>query len=284
MKKVVLFPILLLGFLTLGFGQSSKSVVLCEDYSTSGVPSGVYDSWDINADGGYVYVLYRNGSSKIKGELSLWVDKKDEDGYYTAWSTLDFDVDNSKTWAVYDYLLEEDGEYKFSVMDEKGNLLAETEATVQYKDGEEPSNNDDDEDEAVKEDESDDDDDDAFDKYDEDGNPTTWYYEDSYIEFAKNIDSDGIAEDASEEWSYSSGGTTLYILYTDEVEIKTDEVHVEIYGGKDYSELIEEYDVTVEPDWGWFKFKQTFKKKGNYSVSIYNEDDIFMNSGYLTIK
>ena len=234
MKKLVsVFAFLFLAFTFTV--QAQKKVVLAESFDESdGTPSGVYDSWDIKSDGGYVYIVYLNDGKKITKPLSLWVDKKDENGDYVAFSTLEFEIDKKHTFATYDYLLEEDGDYYFQV------------------DGENEID--------------------------------TYYYEDSKVEFAYNVSSTGIAENPQEEFLFIRGGNKIQILFDNGKEIKTSSVTFSIYGGKDYSEEIETFDVDVDPTWGWFKVEQLFLAKGKYVVDIYSEDDIFMNSGYIEIK
>ena len=273
MKKLVSVCAFL--FLAFTFNvQAQKKVVLAESFDESdGTPSGVYDSWDIKSDGGYVYIVYLNDGKKITKPLSLWVDKKDENGDYVAFSTLEFEIDKKHTFATYDYLLEEDGDYYFQVVDENENVLADTYAKVNYIEGVKPTKNDDTE--VSDEKEGDDDDDHEID---------TYYYEDSKVEFAYKVSSTGIAENPQEEFLFIRVGNKIQILFDNGKEIKTSSVTFSIYGGKDYSEEIETFDVDVDPTWGWFKVEQLFLTKGKYVVDIYSEDDIFMNSGYIEIK
>ena len=244
MKKLVsVFAFLFLAFTFTV--QAQKKVVLAESFDESdGTPSGVYDSWDIKSDGGYVYIVYLNDGKKITKPLSLWVDKKDENG-----------------------------DYYFQVVDENENVLADTYAKVNYIEGVKPTKNDDTE--VSDEKEGDDDDEDEID---------TYYYEDSKVEFAYKVSSTGIAENPQEEFLFIRGGNKIQILFDNGKEIKTSSVTFSIYGGKDYSEEIETFDVDVDPTWGWFKVEQLFLAKGKYVVDIYSEDDIFMNSGYIEIK
>lgn len=264
MKKVT--SILAFLFLTFAFSvQAQKKVVLAESFDENdGTPKGVYDSWDIKSDGGYVYIVYLNDGKKITKPLSLWIDRKDEDGNYIAYTTLEFEIDKRHTFATYDYLLDKDGDYFFQVVDEKDNVLAESYAKVNYVDGEAPAADD----EEVNDDEDID----------------TYYYENSTIDVATSVSSAGVASGVSDKFTYKSGGVELQILYTDDKPIKTSSVTISIYGGKDYNDEIETYDVDVDPTWGWFKVKQTFLKKGLYAIDMYSEDDVFMNSAYIEIK
>lgn len=271
MKKLVS----MFGFLFLAFTltvQAQRKVVLAESFDEEdGTPSGVYDSWDIKSDGGYVYVVYLNDGKKITRPLSLWVDKKDENGDYVAFSTLEFEVDKKKTFAVYDYLLEEDGDYYFQVRDDKEDLLAESYAKVNYIKGEKPDKKAD----TEVSDEKEGDDDEEID---------TYYYEDSKIQFAYNVSSTGVPENPEEEFTFIRGGNKIQIFFDNGKPIKTSSVTFTIYGGKDYNEEIETFSVDVDPTWGWFKVQQLFTTKGKYAVDLYTEDDIYMNTGYIEIK
>lgn len=119
---------------TLNAQTSSKSIVLCESYNTeTGIPSGVGTAWDINPDGGSnVYVVYRNGASKITENLLLYVDKLDEYGKYNAYATENLSLSADKKWAMFDYKFKEKGKFKLSAVTPTGKELATVYTDIYY--------------------------------------------------------------------------------------------------------------------------------------------------------
>ncbi|QQR97814.1 MAG: caspase family protein [Sphingobacteriales bacterium] len=114
--------------------NSSQKIVTCSDYNlTTGVPSGVYETWDIKQGGGYVYVVYNNGT-KMSGTYWLYVDKYDEDeDDYVAFDTKTFET-NNKSWSAYKYTFTEGGKYKISAVNSKGEQASSI-VTVNFADG-----------------------------------------------------------------------------------------------------------------------------------------------------
>ena len=256
MKKLSL---MLITLLTLAISAVAQSVVLCEDYDKStGEPTGIYKTWDIKSDGGYVYIAYKQPRKLASGTWYLYIDKDwDDNGKYSAYETIELDEETSKNWLVYDFKFTEKGKYKIDIMYNSVSQ-ATTYGTIQFEDGASTTSSDDEVD--------------------------TYYYEDSEIIFCESVSTDG--DPVSEATSFKAdrtGAREITIYLSNDKAFKTTKMYVDIYDSKT-NEKIEDFSIDVEEDWDWVKFKQSFTKPGEYYVDIYNEDDVFINTATVTIS
>jgi hypothetical protein len=259
MKKLSL---LLLTISFFALSAVAQSIVLCEDYNkTTGEATGVYKTWDIKSDGGFIYVVYNQPRKISSGSWYLYIDKDwDDNGKYSAFETIELDEDVSKTWLMYDFKFTEKGKYKVDIMKD-GVSQATTYTTIQFADGEEGKSTSEDEDEEVD----------------------TYYYENSEIIFCESVSADGDPESEATTFKANREGTREVTIYlSNDKAFKTTKMYVDIYDSKS-NEKIDDFTIDVEVDWDWVKFKQTFTKPGEYYIDIYNEDDTFINTATVTI-
>jgi hypothetical protein len=264
MKKQSAFLWMFL-FCLLAKAQGEK-VVLCDSYDDYGIPTGVHTNWDIDTAGGYVYVLYSQDYD-IRQKLSLYVDRKKEDGTYAAFDTryFSFDATNTKKFAVYDFKFTKAGDFKISVMGNGKALattycnVAVTETSANYLNKKKAQKNGD----AVD----------------------TYYFEKSKITFGDAIDDKAVVTGEATVFYLRNGKRDIMAKLQQDNDLKVTQVLVEVYGGTDYKEKIASqlYDIPSKT-WNWMKVPLSFNKPGKYVVDMYNEDDVFINSGYLEIK
>ncbi|QQR98211.1 MAG: hypothetical protein IPK18_01340 [Sphingobacteriales bacterium] len=255
MKKL-LFVAVLSMISTLIFAQK---VVLCEDYDkTTGVPSGVYASWNVKSSGSYIYTIYTQ-SKPITKTLSVYIDKKSSSGSYVAYETHFIEESESKgrKWAMIDLKFSEAGDYKISISDGAGNELASTYAVISYIDDEDEDNDDDEID--------------------------TYYYENSEISIAEDINKSTyeIINKTDEAYLSSIRGKEFYIIVENDKVFKTNLFYVGIYLGDD---LLETLEIDVEEGWDIAWTNYSFTKKGNYTIDVYNADDIYVNTTEFVVK
>lgn len=258
MKKLAL---LLTGLTLFALSAVAQSVVLCEDYNkTTGEPSGIYKTWDIKSDGGYIYVVYQQPRKISSGSWYLYIDKDwDDNGKYSAYETIELDEETSKNWIMYDFKFTEKGKYKIDIMKD-GVSQATTYTTIQFADGEEDKSSSSDDEEV-----------------------DTYYYENSEIIFCESVSADGDPEMESTEFKADRTGSREVTIYlSNDKAFKTTKMYIDIYDSKS-NEKVDDYSIDVESEWDWVKFKHTFTRPGEYYVDIYNADDIFINTATLTI-
>lgn len=110
----------------------------------------------------------------------------------------------------------------------------------------------------------------------------TYYYEYSEILFGSGIDAEGnIIDEATEFLLPETGPAKITVGVFNDEAFLTKEVYVEIYNEE--NELVDEFTLNLEPEWNWFKFVIELEKEGTYYLDIYNEIDVFINSGTVDV-
>lgn len=269
MKKIILFLFVTISAITLNAkSNSSKTADLCADYDkTTGVPTGIGKYWDVIDDGlgSNVYLIYTQ-DKPIKDELNLFMDRKNANGAYVAYGTYYFNNDirkDIKKWAMYDVNFTEEGDYRLTVTGKNAEALAVTYADIKFKK----------------------DKNDKTSKSTDDSEKTdTYYYEDSKIMFGESI-KDGVLSGEASTFNLKGESKEIFAKIEQESALKFTRIYVDIYTGVDYKEKVSSLDYIVDdPIWNWVSAPVKFYKKGKYVVDIYNQDDIFVNSGYFEVK
>lgn len=254
-KSLLLFLTLSFGFLAL----AQNTVVLCSSYNDNGVTAGIFEQWEIEPTGGYIYVVY-NQEKQIKDPLQIQVDKLNEStGNYVAYFTGDMIIQVGKNWAMYDLGFTEIGKYAIKVMKEKKELATTKAEIFLIKDEGDVYNTSDSS---------------AID---------TYYYENSEIVFATSEDSKGMPVGENTEFALgNSDSITLRIFLTNDKKFGTDKLYIDVYDDED--NLVDAYTIKIDPDWDQVRFDEWFTKRGEYIIDIFNGDDIYISSGEVTIK
>lgn len=106
----------------------------------------------------------------------------------------------------------------------------------------------------------------------------TYYYEYSEVLFGTGVDQNGdITGEATEFKLDANGKANITVaVYNDEAFL-TQTASVEIYNEE--NELIDSFEIELQTEWNWFKFQIQIEKAGKYFLDIYNEIDVFINSG-----
>lgn len=111
------------------------------------------------------------------------------------------------------------------------------------------------------------------------------YYENSYVQFGDTVDSEGFIVNEGTFFKLINGERKLYLKIEQDTPLKLSQLIVDVYTGKDYSEFVNTYYFDIPGvDWTYTYFPITFNKAGKYAVDFYNQDDVFINSGYVTIQ
>ncbi|MDQ3046341.1 MAG: hypothetical protein M3R27_02255 [Bacteroidota bacterium] len=252
--------LLLICLLTVAFSYSQKRIYFCEDYTATGEPVKTSSVWNIKSSGGMVYFLYQNDGANITaGSLNIYVDKL-TGKEYKEYSTNNLIPDKYKSWVIYDYKFTEAGEYKVTFMDGTKSLATEY-VTIQIKEGEVAS------------------------AKTEGTKLTSDYYTEAKIIFCESVDDKGFAKTPSSVFNISaSAGGYIYVLVDHLKPLKTSEIIVDVWKGDGYKEFVETVRFEVKENWEWSDFKYTFYKDGKYKFSIYNKDEVFIQTGYVSIS
>ncbi|MEZ4879357.1 MAG: caspase family protein [Chitinophagales bacterium] len=240
--------------------EEKKTIALCESYDDYGNAVGINNTWLIPNDGGWVYILFDNGSGKVGNEdYALYIDKKNTStGKYDIFDTKYFNG-KGNNWSVYDYNFKDAGDYKISAAKD-GKIIATTEATIKYKTTSTKTENK------------------YADKVD------TWYYDGSDILVGTSKYSSGSLGGIATDFTIPSSGKTLYFQYKDDKACKAIKATIKIFNGDNYSNLVDTKTMLLNPDQKNFNFEYNFKDAGKYKVSVYNEDETFMNLAIFTVS
>ncbi len=244
---------------------AQKKIEACESYDDkTGETSGVYTSWDASAKAPYVYYVFYNDGKKISEDVFLYVDKYNEKTKdYDIFDTKTMEVSDNKKWAMFDMEFTEGGKYKMSAANEDGDILASVINTINWsgEKGSSSSDNDNDNEEV-----------------------DTYYYENSEILFCTSVSENGDPSGVAEEFTMARGASSIDVVtyVSNDKAFKTTKFYVDVYDSN--SELVDTYEYEIEEDWDWSKFSITLKKRGDYTIDVYNAEDTFVNSATLKIK
>lgn len=247
--------LLLISFLS---SVHAQSVVLCESYDTDGKASGIYSSWDISSSGSYIYILFSQNAPIRGGLWYLYIDKDyDNTGVYSPIETIEIKPETGKKWFVHDQKFTSAGKYKAAVMRD-GIEQASTYFELGYKEGETTNS--------------------ASDE------PDTYYYENSIVQFCTSVDASGNPVGVSESFKLNAEGSVTVAVYVenDGNPFKTDKFNVDIFDDKENA--VDSYSLDIQPEWDYVKFEQKFNRPGVYYVDIYTANDVFINTGTVTIE
>lgn len=110
----------------------------------------------------------------------------------------------------------------------------------------------------------------------------TYYYEYSEVLFGTGVDQEGnMIDEASEFELPSDGPAKISVGAFQDDPFLTSKVYVEIYD--EDNEMVDEFYIEIDTEWNWFKFVVEFNEAGTYYIDLYNEIDVFINSGTVTI-
>lgn len=238
----------------------NQKVVLCRDYNKdNGMPIDINPDWDIKKDGGsYVYIIYSQ-DKPIAQTLTLKVDKKNTSGNFIFYDRKSFSVlpTDKKKWAMFDYKFITDGDYRVTVLG-KGNIaLAKTFTNIAYIS-----------ETAVTDTTS----------------ANTNYYKNSTVVFGESGEK-GQIKDEAKVFSLQDGKKTIYCMVSNDKSLDTKSMTIYVYSGIDYKDKAYSETFTIDGlDWDWVKVPIDLTKTGKYVVDLYNDKDVYINSGYFEIN
>ncbi len=115
---------------------------------------------------------------------------------------------------------------------------------------------------------------------------TTDYYKYSEVIFCEEV-SDGSPVNPSSSFTIGENGGYVTVQVDNGKAMKTLELVVDVWkksSSGDYDKFIETKKYTIKSTWNAPFFEYTFYKAGKYKLAIYNEDEVYINTGYVTIN
>lgn len=257
----------------------AQVVYACEDYnSTTGEAIKTGTTWTIKSGGGNIYLLYKHGSTRnLPTQVVYYIDRK-AGGSYSEEIATEYINTNGKTFTVLDYKFTKAGDYKIGVHNLDGSLLAETYITVNIGTGSSSTTTT------------------TTTKPSTTTTTTTtpstkgidtYYYEDSEVIFCESVENNNPVNIGTSFTIPSTGGY-LQVQVDNGKAMKTTKLVVDIYkkpkGSTEYSEFVETQEYPIEVTWDRPYFKYTFYSAGDYVFDVYSAEDVYINSGYITIN
>ena len=239
---------------------AEKKLLLCSDYDKEGNPIGEFPTWQIRKTGNFMYILYKS-SVPLTESLFVSFEKtfSRKDTNYYEYDHYYLVPDSSKKWAVNKYIFSKPGNYKISVFNRTSEeLLQSYYTTINFLD----------------------------DEYSEPFYTDTWYYSQSSIFFCDSIGvGDGKLIGRSDVFEYQPKREKifLYIEQGNKKSFKTQHLYIKIYT-RDTHKLVKSTSYSVSHEWFWTFIPIYLIEKGKYTVELYNEDDLYINSGDFEIK
>lgn len=251
-KNIFLFVV----FLITSSAFAQKRIYFCEGYTPTGEPIGTSNIWNIRSTGGKVYILYKNDSMNINTSAIFFFIDKREGKEYKEFFTKNLTPDKNKNWIFYDFKFTESGEYKVLFIDAAGTTLATEYVTIKFK----------------------------TDDFVTETTLSSDYYTKAKVIFCESVDENGDTQTMLSTFKIPrNDGGFAHVLINHVKPLKTTELIVDIWKGDDYKKFVETKRMTVEENWEWADFQYTFTKEGKYKFVVHNKDEVYIQTGYISI-
>ena len=248
----------------------SQVVYFCNQPDVNGLPVENASSFNFETNSGFLKVLLNNQKPFALTQLKLVVKELIQDSFIIVKQNV-IQVNSNSNFTSLDYKIDHDGDYRF-IFGDGLNEIAKGDVNVQVNEDYYPQT-------QYYEDDY---------GSDESDPSNTFYYVDSKVEasipsYSNTFDygSDSFLMDKDQ------GLDLIFQVTNAPKDIVTDMLYVDIYRkkGKDaYGDFIETKEVSIESGVQSTTFNYHFDKKGEYSVSVYTHDNVWINDSYFTIK
>ncbi|GJQ63554.1 MAG: hypothetical protein SCALA702_26070 [Melioribacteraceae bacterium] len=237
---------------------TAQNVYFCKSYTERGVPIEASINMKIKPGGSEIYILLDNDGEPIHDNMIYLFIDKNINGEFEPFDSKPIDIREGRTWAVFEYRFNEEGEYKANFVNTKNRLLASGKVNILY--------------------------DKTYFKPSETYNPS--YYDYSRIVFSKAIIDDK-PFDIKDAFQLIKGGTMIFAYLNTGKQLNTEKIFVEVYvdenGDREFDQHIDSKKYKVDPGWRDTFFRYTVKKAGMYKFEIYNENNVLMGSSFVSV-
>jgi hypothetical protein len=267
MNKLFCLSVLAMMFINAG----AQRIYFCDNYTAAGEPIGANTKLSCPAEGGYIYILYQNGSLNMaSNKVYLYVDKLATNDY-VPYDVKDLDADQSKNWVVYDYHFVTPGDYRVTVKDPNMKELAKDYVSLVPKETTTTESTDDD-----------------YLDYDD---PTSmFYYTYSTVEACVGVDAyTGTPNTVSARFTIdrSLGGRVYFKVSNPGKDMHTDEfvVYINKNNAAGESQAFDTKYYTVNSSSrAWDYFYYDFYSEGDYTISVYTKEFVFINTTTINLS
>lgn len=268
MKKMLSAVFVILMLVMISEVSKSQVVYFCNQPPVNGLPVDNASNFNFETTSGFLKVLINNQKPFDSNKLMMTVKELISDSFVTVKQNV-FSVDNTLPWVAEDYQFDHDGDFRFTFSDGVKEI-ATGDVKVDVNEDYYPSDYGND---------------DFSDSYTD---PTsTMYYIDSKVE-ASLPDEAGNFQYSNSTFLVNKGETlNLVFKVSNPKGLITDMLYVDVYSkkGKDsYGNFIETKEISMSDNPNEFSFNDTFNKKGEYTISVYTHDNVWINDCYISIN
>jgi hypothetical protein len=174
-----------------------------------------------------------------------------ENGAYKEVETKEIVPDNAKAWVVVDYAFFKAGSYKLTFTNQNGDKLASTTVDIIVKNSTSTDN----------------------------------VSGAAEVIFCTAIDENGGPVNVSDLFYINpEKGSYVYIYIDNGAPFNTAGLIVDVYKGNDFGEFVESKEYDITPSWEATYFKYTFREEGKYKFIIYNDEEVPLANGIVSIE
>ncbi|OGU59139.1 MAG: hypothetical protein A2V66_12820 [Ignavibacteria bacterium RBG_13_36_8] len=245
-------------FILINSQLQSQQIYFCQSHTENGEPINASIIWNLKAWGENIFILYNNGNKPIKEPiLYMLIDKYTNDKYYP-FDSRAIHIEKQIPWVVQNYKFTEPGKYEVYFMGSTHERLVSARFTINIEETANPQKR----------------------------QISNFYYDNCELLFCQVVIG-GKPYNVKKTISMSAGGST-YIYLNNENPLNTEQLLVNVWRKKnrafDYDEFIESKKFGMKTEWKDVFFKYKFKAPGEYKISIYNDREIQIKTGFITVS
>lgn len=239
--------------------SSAQEIHFCLSYTVLGEPMRVSNSWNIGDDGGYLYILYKQ-PEEIQPYKYYMLVSEERDGKFVEVNRHRIIPEEGKNWVAVYHKFFKGGDFKVSVLDNDRVIASEYFTIVEkkinvlgkkrFKD-------------------------------------PRFIYANTKVIACETV-RDGKAVNPSAVFSITKESSQVTFVILNDKAMDTEKLNIDIYKKTtpfgEYTEFVESIRVKIDHDRGNAYFGLQFIEPGEYKVYIYDQDQVWINSGYVTIN
>ena len=288
-------PVILLCLFS--FSVSAQKLYFCTDYSQTGEPKGVAEDWPLNANGTEVFFLYNNGKTTLDFTSLFFVIENKTNGKS---DKVEFKVAQNRNWDVMKYTFKEAGMYSVSAFGKENKLLAKavikvgepkaTETVKTEPEKEELKKEEAKKEEVKKEEPKKEELKEVIAEPVKDKESAevqeVLYYNDIKVIFCEQVKEGKIVNEKT-SFKMTEPGTYVEIVLQCGKPLNTDVINVDVWKkdqSNSYTEYVIDQEVKLDSKSRQVNFHHSFFKPGDYKISFFNNENVWMTSGYVSVK
>ncbi|MCG3167304.1 MAG: hypothetical protein POELPBGB_03093 [Bacteroidia bacterium] len=270
---------------------SAQKLYFCKSYSETGEPKGVSEDWSFDGKPTEVTFLYNNGKTTFSFASLFFVI---ENTATKKTNKVEFKVAQNRNWDAMKYTFKEAGYYAVSVFGNDNKLLAkslikvgETKAREVVK--EEVKN------EAVSKEVKNVEENKTEPKevvaelkveQQEESKEVkeVLYYDELKVVFCEQVKENKVVNEKT-NFKMSELGAYVEVVLQNTKALNTSAITVDIWkkDGDSYSEHVDEQELKLDSKSKQVNFHRSFFKPGDYKFSFFNDNGVWMTTGYVTV-